>query len=117
MNQMEVTMMRLKSIFVAGAVSIYCASFSGLALAGKETDFNIDKISAASGANATAVADNVIRIGWPRNDVSVTAVEQSEPNHQVQQKTLERKTLPLAKFPGSFGSDYWLQSRIQRRHC
>lgn len=56
----------------AGLIAFSCAGLSLMAFARQDDKLDPERISQASGTKATVTDDGVVRIAWPRKDVSVS---------------------------------------------
>src|SRR5438105_4692774 len=86
--------LRITVTWIAGCL-VASALMSADSLAAPPASLDAKAIGQASGATATATPDGVVKIGWPRTDVTVT---------------VDGMTLPPAAGLGS-----WAASRSSRR--
>ena len=64
-------MFRKPKLLIAAVLMLATAGAGLLAFAQDDRNLDADKIAAAAGAKATTTDDGVVRIAWPRSDVSV----------------------------------------------
>jgi hypothetical protein len=61
----------MKRILGAGLIAVSCAGMGLMAFARQDDKLDPERITSASGTTATVTDDGVVRIAWPRKDVSV----------------------------------------------
>src|SRR5215470_12995207 len=64
-------MTRITTSASAAALLLVLIGAGMLSRAAQDRKLEVDKIGQAAGAKATVTPDGVVRIGWPRTDVSV----------------------------------------------